>query len=95
MASLPLKLILSALGLVAVLAFMLAAIAPAAAEQARKHKKHTVAHAAAVTAKSGYRGTNLFPAGPVYNGQDYLGDDPDPFIRLQLKRDTGPLYGGE
>jgi hypothetical protein len=91
MASLPIKLMLSALGL----AFVLAAIAPATAEQVVKHKKHRVAHAATVTAKFGYRGTDLFPAGPVYNGQDYLGDDPDPFIRSQLKRDTGPLYGGE
>lgn len=91
MASLPIKLMLTALGL----AFVLAAIAPATAEQAVKHKKHRVAHAATVTTKLGYRGTDLFPAGPVYNGQDYLGDDPDPFIRSQLKRDTGPLYGGE
>ncbi len=42
-----------------------------------------------------YRGTNLFPAGPVYNANDYLGDDPDPFIRLQLQRDLGAHYGGE
>jgi hypothetical protein len=91
MASLPVKLMVSAIGLV----FMLAAAAPATAGQAVKHKKHKVTHAAAVTMKSGYRGTDLFPAGPIYNGQDYLGDDPDPFIRLQLKRDTGALYGGE
>jgi len=40
------------------------------------------------------RGANLFPAGPVYNGPDYLGDDPDPFIRLQILRDLGAHYGG-
>jgi hypothetical protein len=95
MASLPNKLMLSALGLVFVFVSVFAATAPAGAEQARQHKKHRVAHATTVTAKSGYRGTNLFPAGPVYNGLDYLGDDPDPFIRSQIKRDTGPLYGGE
>ena len=42
-----------------------------------------------------YRDKSLFPAGPVYNGPDYLGDDPDPFIRLQLYRDLGARYGGE
>jgi hypothetical protein len=91
MASLPINLMVSAIGFV----FVLAAAAPATAEQMRKHKKPKVTHAATVTMKSGSRRTDLFPAGPVYNGQDYLGDDPDPFIRLQIKRDTGPLYGGE
>jgi hypothetical protein len=91
MASLPVKLMVSAIGLV----FMLAAAAPANAEQVVKHRKHKAVHAAAATMKSASRRTDLFPAGPVYNGQDYLGDDPDPFIRLQLKRDTGALYGGE
>jgi hypothetical protein len=91
MASLPVKLMMSAVGLV----FVLAAAAPAHTKQAVKHKKHKGMHAATVTMKSGSYRTDLFPAGPVYNGQDYLGDDPDPFIRLQLKRDTGALYGGE
>ena len=53
------------------------------------------AHADTVTANSRYRGTNLFPAGPIYNGTDYLGDDPDPFIRSQILRDLGAHYGGE
>ena len=26
---------------------------------------------------------------------DYLGDDPDPFIRSQILRDLGAHYGGE
>ncbi|HEX5212358.1 MAG TPA: hypothetical protein VFW22_11575 [Pseudolabrys sp.] len=90
MASLARKLMVSCLGL----AFVLAA-APADADQARKHKKPRPAHTAAVEAKNGYRGANLFPAGPVYHGNDYLGDDPDPFIRLQLQRDIGAHYGGE
>ncbi|HEY4981939.1 MAG TPA: hypothetical protein VII24_08355 [Pseudolabrys sp.] len=76
------------------LAFVLAAAAPADAAKARKHKKVAGAHAA-VRVQSGHRGTNLFPAGPLYNGQDYLGDDPDPFIRLQIYRDLGARYGGE
>ena len=89
MSSLPVKLIASAIGL----AFVLAAAAPADAAKARKHKKVAGAHAA-VRVQSGHRGTNLFPAGPVYNGRDYLGDDPDPFIRSQILRDLGAHYGG-
>jgi hypothetical protein len=90
MASLPVKLMVSAIGL----ALVLAAAAPAEAAKARKHKKQVAAPAAAA-AKSGYRGTNLFRAGPIYNGYDYIGDDPDPFIRLMMQRDMGPRYGGE
>ena len=89
MASLAVKLMVSAIGL----AFVLAA-APADAAKARKHKKQVAAHAA-VRVQTGYWGTNLFPAGPIYNGNDYLGDDPDPNIRFQIKRDLGVHYGGE
>ena len=73
-------------------AFVVAA-APADAAQASKHKKPRAAHT--VATKTGDRGANLFPAGPVYHANDYLGDDPDPFIRLQLQRDIGAHYGGE
>jgi hypothetical protein len=90
MASLAVKLMVSAIGL----AFVLAAT-PADAAKASKHKKHVMAHAATVTAKTGYRGTNLFPAGPIYHANDYLGDDPDPFIRSMIQRDLGAHYGGE
>jgi hypothetical protein len=89
MASLAVKLMVSAIGL----AFVLAA-APADAAKAPKHKKHGTAHAA-VRVQTGYWGTNLVPAGPIYNGNDYLGDDPDPNIRFQIKRDLGVHYGGE
>jgi len=89
MASLAVKLMVSAIGL----AFVLAA-APADAAKARKHKKHGTAHAD-VRVQTGYWGTNLVPAGPIYNGNDYLGDDPDPNIRFQIKRDLGVHYGGE
>jgi hypothetical protein len=41
------------------------------------------------------RGLNLFPAGPIYHARDYLGDDPDPFIRSQILRDLGTHYGGD
>ncbi len=91
MASFALKLMTAAVGV----ALVLAAAAPADAAKARKHKKHLAAPATTVTAKSGYRGLNLFPAGPIYNSGDYLGDDPDPFIRSQILRDLGAHYGGE
>lgn len=88
MTSISVKLILSAVSL----AFVLAATAPAAAK-ARKHKK--VARVQTTSHVQGkYWGSNLFPAGPVYNGPDYLGDDPDPNIRFQLLRDLGAHYGG-
>jgi hypothetical protein len=34
------------------------------------------------------------PRGPLYNGQDYLGDDPDPHIRAYIIKDLGMRYGG-
>lgn len=40
-------------------------------------------------------GTDKFRAGPLYHGTDYLGDDPDPFIRLQIQRDLSHRYGGD
>jgi hypothetical protein len=40
------------------------------------------------------RCANLFHCGPIYNGLDYLGDDPDPFIRLMIQRDLGAKYSG-
>jgi hypothetical protein len=72
---------------------LLASTLPADAAQKHQRKAHP-ARAAAVAANVKYRGTNLFPAGPIYNGRDYIGDDPDPFIRSQLYRDLGARYGG-
>jgi hypothetical protein len=40
------------------------------------------------------RGSHLFHCGPLYNANDYLGNDPDPFIRLMIQRDLGIKYGG-
>ena len=34
-------------------------------------------------------------APPVYAYGRYIGQDPDPFIRLQLKRDPATGYSGE
>ena len=69
---------------------------PVSAEPAKepKQKKQTVAPKAERT-KMGYRGADKFRAGPLYNGIDYLGDDPDPFIRLQIQRDLGARYPGD
>jgi hypothetical protein len=66
-------------------------------EAAKKHRKLTAAHHstlhhhAAVAPRSVFQGGVL--AGPLYNGQDYIGDDPDPNIRSYLIRDQ-TRYGG-
>ena len=86
----PLELLLSilALGLALV---MLASTAEAAAKTKRQPSARP--HAPAGTAVP-CRGGNLFPCGPIYSGNDYLGTDPDPFIRLMIQRDLGVKYGG-
>ena len=95
MKSLSMALVVSAIGL----AFVLAS--PAEAAKVGKHKKstataHTVKHrqtAAAVPAPGGaYQGGVM--RGPLYNGQDYLGDDPDPNVRAFLIKDLSGRYGG-
>ena len=60
--------------------------APSAAVYAGRHSR------AAAAAPQGYFQGGV-PRGPLYNGQDYLGDDPDPNIRSYLIRDMG-RYGG-
>jgi hypothetical protein len=88
MAPFPVTIIASAIGLGVLV------VSPADAAQPRKERKHAAA-AARVTVNPHYRGTNLFPAGPVVYGHgEYLGDDPDPFIRSQLLRDLGAHFGG-
>jgi len=74
-------------------AFSLAAMAVSSAEAAKKVNKPAAPH---VTVGSSVpcRGADLFHCGPIYNGNDYLGDDPDPFIRLMIQRDLGAKYGG-
>jgi hypothetical protein len=78
------------------LLFFIAALALASsAEAATKSKRQQAARpqASAGTTAS-CRGANLFPCGPIYSGNDYLGTDPDPFIRLMIQRDLGVKYGG-
>src|SRR5882672_5792216 len=80
-----LSIVVSAIGL----AFVLAA--PAEAAKAGKQKKsaataHTMKHSqtaeAVATPGVGYQGGVM--RGPLYNGQDYIGDDPDPNVRAFL-----------
>jgi hypothetical protein len=79
------KLLICALGL-----------AVMAASSAAAAKKITKPAAPQATASSAVpcRGANLFHCGPLFNGNDYLGTDPDPFIRLMIQRDLGARYGG-
>jgi hypothetical protein len=79
------------LGLALVAAIV--SVAPADAK-ARKHKK-VVHPPVAAQVRSGAWGANVFPTGPLYFGNTYLGDDPDPNIRFQLWRDLGARFGGE
>ena len=62
----------------------------AEAAKANKHKKlGAAAQSTAYRDNSAARGTTFqggVLAGPLYNGPDYLGDDPDPSIRAQKIR---------
>ena len=70
---------------------MLAANAAVAAPLAAKKQKPVAPQAAN---SSLCRGANLYQCGPLFNSTDYLGTDPDPFIRAMIQRDLGPKYGG-
>ena len=76
-------------------AFALATLANAEnVEKVRKPKKVATVYKT-VRADPYHRGTNLVPAGPLYFGDVYLGDDPDPNIRFQLLRDISGRLGGD
>jgi hypothetical protein len=88
MKNLPITLAMAAIGL----AFVLASPAEAAKKKYRHHSGYA-AHAMVPGGTSGrFQGGVL--AGPLYNGQDYLGDDPDPNIRSYRHRDLGSRSGG-
>jgi hypothetical protein len=81
-------LIVSAIGL---------AVAVSPADAAKKKQRHY--HSGVAINAMAPGGTNTafqggVLRGPLYNGQDYLGDDPDPNIRAYLLRDLGSRYGG-
>ena len=88
MKTLSLSLIASAIGL---------AVVASPAEAAKKKSRHHSGAAANVMTPGGAT-TGTFQGGvlvgPLYNGQDYLGDDPDPNIRAYLLRDLSGRYGG-
>jgi hypothetical protein len=75
---------------------------PAEAAHSGKHKKPVAGASAHATkhrrttavVQPAFRYQGGVPAGPLYNGQDYLGNDPDPNIRSQILRDLGGRYGG-
>jgi hypothetical protein len=71
------------------------AVTPAEAAK-KKHRHHHSGFAANAMTPGGttatFQGGVL--TGPLYNGQDYLGDDPDPNIRSYLLRDLSGRYGG-
>ncbi|HYI26681.1 MAG TPA: hypothetical protein VD863_02430, partial [Bradyrhizobium sp.] len=63
------------------------AAAPAEAAKGKQKKSAGVTHVkkhrqTAAVATPGFQGG--VRAGPLYNGPDYLGDDPDPSIRAYL-----------
>ncbi len=84
---------ISAIGLALVVA------SPAeAAKKSTKHKRstaHVVQHPQTANALPqagvGYQGGVL--KGPLYNGPDYIGDDPDPNIRARLMKDMTRYQG--
>jgi hypothetical protein len=92
MKTLSISLFVSTIGL----AFILAS--PAEAAKSSKHKNQAAVHAkkhrqiaTVAAAGTGYPGGVL--AGPLYNGQDYLGDDPDPNVRAFLIKNLSGRYG--
>ena len=84
-------LVLSAVGL----ALCLAAPAEAAKEGKKKSSQsaHSGKHRGSAVAARQQNGSGV-RRGPLYNGQDYIGDDPDPNIRSYLIRDM-TRYGGQ
>ena len=85
----------------AIVPLVLCLAVPAEAATTSKPKKatagataHPAKHRRAAGAQPGARYQGGVLAGPLYNGQDYLGTDPDPNIRSQIMRDMGGRYGG-
>ncbi len=84
MTSRSLKLLVSALSLAVVLAPGVDAVA--------KVKRHKPAAQYAGSSSTCRGGANFRCRGLQCN--DYLGDDPDSYIRLMIQRDLGAKYGG-
>jgi hypothetical protein len=83
--------LLSAVGLATALALALAV--PAEAKTKKRHARPAVvAMPYGAPVSGGWRHGPR--SGALYNGQDYLGTDPDPNIRFQIQRDLSLRYGG-
>jgi hypothetical protein len=84
----PSNLSITALGLIATVAFAL----PASAQQTKepKEKKQVTTQAPRILQP----GSGEPQGRGLYYGGYYLGDDPDPFIRLQIQRDLGSRFPG-
>jgi hypothetical protein len=82
------------IGTVIIAAMALALIAGSPAEAAKKHKRseHAQVERHALAGIVAYRDGGV-RRGPLYNGQDYLGDDPDPSIRAYLLKDMTRYQG--
>ncbi len=89
MSSLPKRLLLTAI------CFALAAPTVAEAAKRRKPRPHVVAHhmLRAPSTAADYRRTATTPPLVTF-GNIVIGTDPDPFIRQQLLRDLGAVFGG-
>jgi hypothetical protein len=89
MKTLSVALIVSAVGL---------ALAAVPAEAAKKGKKkspsasHSQLQRHTASGAVAYRSGGV-RSGPLYNGQDYIGDDPDPNIRSYLIKDMTRYQG--
>ncbi|HYI26680.1 MAG TPA: hypothetical protein VD863_02425 [Bradyrhizobium sp.] len=88
MKNLPIALIVSAIGL----AFAFATPADAAKKKPRQNSGYAAQAMQPGGTTAQFQGGVM--TGPLYNGQDYLGDDPDPNIRAYLLRDLNGRYGG-
>jgi hypothetical protein len=65
------------------------------AEAAKKKKQRSAATAAYSTSYAAAPRTwSAAGSGPLYNGPDYLGQDPDINIRAYILKDLGLRYGG-
>jgi hypothetical protein len=89
MKSISAALIISAIG-------MAIAAVPAEAAKNGKRKSSAASHAQVQHRASpgmvAYRNGGV-RSGPLYNGQDYIGDDPDPSIRSYLIKDMTRYQG--
>ncbi len=88
MKTLSVAMMLSAIGM----ALVIAVPAEAAKKKQRHHHRGVAAHAMAPGGTTAPLDRGVL-AGPLYNGQDYLGDDPDPSIRSYLLRDMTRYRG--